>query len=194
LRAGAEPPPNRISVTSLNGDSVYSLNDAQLFPPHRRPSWPPRRLHLPAAGLDPDLDDLCDGRWNVDSSGTLHGNLLLLGVGDPTLDGGATLQEPGATPAELRRRRMDVLDLIALQVLQSGVRKIDGNVVGTTAISSTSRSAKGGLGRHPVEYGAAVSHSASMTMASGLSFAGKASGRHQRSGRRTWTTTRSTTQ
>jgi serine-type D-Ala-D-Ala carboxypeptidase/endopeptidase (penicillin-binding protein 4) len=83
----------------------------------------------------------------VDSGGTLHGNLIVLGVGDPTLSARRyPYEEPEAAQAESQesanaeaaetaraeaaRDPMNVLNLLAQQVEQSGVRAITGSVVG----------------------------------------------------------------
>jgi len=99
---------------------------------------------------------------DVDAAGVLHGNLLLMGVGDPTLSarqypyqppapillpkpptgasvGGlkmtpeaptAKRQAPEPVPEPPKTDAMTVLSLLAEQVEQSGVRTIEGDVVG----------------------------------------------------------------
>jgi D-alanyl-D-alanine carboxypeptidase/D-alanyl-D-alanine-endopeptidase (penicillin-binding protein 4) len=123
-----------ISVVALDGRSLYALNDDRLFAPASNAKITTTAAAyalLPVNTLTWTTLATADG--DVDAGGTLTGNLILIGVGDPTLSGRTyPYQEPGtaAAPASAAPNPMAVLDMLALQVLQAGVRRVTGDVIG----------------------------------------------------------------
>ena len=116
-----------LSVLTLDGKQVFSLNDGQYFNPASN-----AKLFTTAAAfalLPPAFTYTTEivAEGPIDSNGRLQGSLAILGVGDPNISGRIL---PYNAKTERSGTPLVALEQMADQIAHSGVRSIAGDVIG----------------------------------------------------------------
>jgi D-alanyl-D-alanine carboxypeptidase/D-alanyl-D-alanine-endopeptidase (penicillin-binding protein 4) len=117
-----------IEIFSLShGRPLYEQNSDKLFAPASNKKLFTTAIALALLGADYRYRTTVETSGTIDQQGHLHGDLKLVGHGDPNLSGRVLpylLKTERTTPPLL------VLEQLADQVAQKGVREIDGDVIG----------------------------------------------------------------
>ncbi len=116
-----------ISVVTLQGKPVFALNDAQFFQPasNAKLFTTAATLSMVPASATWTTNAVTSG--SIDANGTLHGDVRLIGAGDPTLSGRSY---PWDGKTERPNPPLQALDAMADQIVARGVKTITGNVIG----------------------------------------------------------------
>ncbi len=120
-----------ISVRTLDGQPVYGLDDEKIMIPASNTKLATTAAAfalLPVETLTWTTNVVADGA--ISQNGVLHGNLIVLGAGDPTLSARPYPYREPQHEVEAGPGAMELLETLAAQVRQAGVRSVTGSVVG----------------------------------------------------------------
>jgi D-alanyl-D-alanine carboxypeptidase/D-alanyl-D-alanine-endopeptidase (penicillin-binding protein 4) len=141
----AQPPLSRahwgIDVRDLNsGAVIYVQNPDQLFLPASNAKLFTTAAALAIAGPDYRFHTTVEAEGVIDDHGRLQGNLVIVGRGDPNISG-------RVFPYALKTQRVpphtQILEEMADQVAHSGLKIIDGDLIGDDTFYAYERYAEG---------------------------------------------------
>ncbi len=129
-----------ISVMTTDGQPVFTLNDAQLFKPASNAKIFTTSAAFALIPNDAVYTTNIVAEGAIDSAGTLHGALAILGSGDATISGRAY---PYAQHNDRPNPPLAALEDMADQIVRAGVHTIDGSVIGDDSLYPLERYATG---------------------------------------------------
>ncbi len=142
-------------VDAATGATLYAHNEGELFEPASNAKLFTTSAALALLGPTYSMGTRVVAEGTVDASGTLHGDLRLIGGADPTLSGRVY---PYAGHTDRSNPPLGGLDALAYQVLASGIHAVDGPVIADDTLFPNQPYGPGwGWDDLQWEYGAAVS-------------------------------------
>ena len=141
----AQPPLDRahwgIDAVDLDtGKALYAQNSDQLFLPASNTKLFTTAAALAIAGPDYRFHTTVEAEGNVDSQGHLPGNLVIFGRGDPNISGRVL---PYALKTQRTPPYTQILEEMADQVAKSGLKTVDGDLIGDDTYYAFERYAEG---------------------------------------------------
>ena len=135
----AEPGVSRahwgVAVTALDGTPLFGLNEGQYFQPASNAKMFTTAAALALLGPDKTYTTRVVGRGVFSGDATLKGDLVLVGDGDANLSGRAIpylapKDRPKKAPGEVGPDPLRYLAEMADQVVDTGLKTVEGDVVG----------------------------------------------------------------
>lgn len=130
-----------IDVVDLEtGQTVYSLNPDHLFLPASNVKLFTTAAALATAGPDYRFRTTIETSGKLDSDGRLFGDLVIVGRGDPNISG-------RVMPYQVKTERISpptlMLEELADQLVQKGLKIVDGDLIGDDTFYSAQRYGEG---------------------------------------------------
>jgi len=117
-----------ISVVGADGLSIYALNDGQSFEPASNAKLFTTATAFAVFSQQAHFETKAVARGKLDPDGTLHGDIVIEGSGDPSISGRAW---PYAGKTQRPNPPLGPLQELADQIAKAGiVRKVEGRIVG----------------------------------------------------------------
>ncbi|MGC2696207.1 MAG: D-alanyl-D-alanine carboxypeptidase/D-alanyl-D-alanine-endopeptidase [Candidatus Angelobacter sp.] len=141
----SQPPLDRahwgVDVVDLDtGKALYSQNSDQLFLPASNAKLFTTAAALAIAGPDYRFRTTVEAEGKIDVHGRLLGDLVIVGRGDPNISG-RTL--PYALKTQRTPPHTQILEEMADQVVRSGLKIVDGDLIGDDTYYDFERYAEG---------------------------------------------------
>jgi len=141
----AQPPLDRahwgIDVVDLEtGKTLFSQNAEQLFLPASNAKVFTTAAALAIAGPEYRFRTTVEAEGRIDAHGRLLGDLAIIGRGDPNISGRAL---PYALKTQRTPPHTQVLEEMADQVARSGLKMVDGDLIGDDTYYAFERYAEG---------------------------------------------------
>jgi D-alanyl-D-alanine carboxypeptidase/D-alanyl-D-alanine-endopeptidase (penicillin-binding protein 4) len=141
----SQPPLDRahwgIDAVDLDtGKALYSQNPEQLFLPASNAKLFTTAAALAIAGPDYRFRTTVEAQGRIDGHGRLAGDLVIVGRGDPNISG-RTL--PYALKTQRTPPHTQILEEMADQVARSGLKMVDGDLIGDDTYYAFERYAEG---------------------------------------------------
>lgn len=113
-------------VDLTTGETIYARNENNFFVPASNTKLFSTAMALALLGPAHRQLTRVVALKALDAEGVLHGDLRFIGAGDATLSGRALPYDPKAKPGEA----LAALDELAEQAWQTGLRRVDGDILG----------------------------------------------------------------